>query len=394
MRLAFYAPLKSPRHPTPSGDRTIARLLLAAWRRQGATVELASELRARVAKPDPVLQQRTATRAGTIATRLIERYRARPKAERPQAWFTYHCYYKAVDWIGPKVAAALDIPYLITEASHAPKRAKDDWAFNHRGAEAAIKAADRIFCLNPADQACLADVTSRRRLVNLPPFLDLAAYAPLPPDHAAARRELARRHRLDPTGTWLLAVGMMRPGDKLASYQELAASLMKLRRRDWRLLIVGDGDARKEVEAAFAGRADQVHFLGRQDPSVMPDYYAAADLLVWPAVNEAFGMALLEAQACGLPVLAGAVGGVPAVIADGTNRRPQTGWLAPPHDPAAFAALLRQALDSDLPAIGRDARRMIVEQHDIAQAAALLGDNLQQLFAGRKARRTTTMGAQ
>ncbi len=69
----------------------------------------------------------------------------------------------------------------------------------------------------------------------------------------------------------------------------------------------------------------------------------AADLFVWPAINEAFGMALLEAQACGTPVIAGASGGVPAIIADG-----ETGWLSPPGDVAAFAADVDFALEREL----------------------------------------------
>jgi glycosyltransferase involved in cell wall biosynthesis len=371
-RIAFYAPLKSPRHPTPSGDRTIARLLLAAWRRQGANVELASQLRARIAVPDPTAQLRLASRAKVTAERLIATYRRRPKAERPRAWFTYHCYYKAVDWIGPVVADALDIPYLLAEASHAPKRAGGDWGINHRGAEAAIKAADRIFCFNPNDKLCLLPLVGKRRLIDLPPFLDLAQFAPMIPDRSIIRAKLARRHKLDPKPRWLLAVGMMRPGDKLASYQELAAALTALKRRDWRLLIVGDGPARGEVRKAFAGLADQVHFLGAQPPEKLVDYYAATDLLVWPAVNEAFGMALLEAQACGLPVLAGTFGGVAAIIATGDRNHPRTGWLAPPHEPAVFATLIDDALDSDLAAIGAAARRSVERHHDIGSAAAIL----------------------
>jgi len=381
MRIAFYAPLKSPRHPTPSGDRTIARLLLAAWRRQGATVELASQLRARIATPDPLLQRRMAARAAATAERLIAGYRRRPKAERPDAWFTYHCYYKAVDWIGPSVAAALDIPYLLAEASHAPKRADGDWDINHRGSEAAIKAAQQIFCFNPNDKRCLAPLVGKNRLIDLPPFLDLASFAPVVPDRLLSRSKLARRHHLDPQAHWLLAVGMMRHGDKLASYRELATALTRLRRGNWHLLIIGDGPARAEVRTAFAALGDRVHFLGSQAPEKLMVYYAAADLFVWPAVNEAFGMALLEAQACGLPVLAGTFGGVPAII--DTTDRTRTGWLAPPHEPAVFAKLIGTALESNLAAIGTAARRSIERGHDIDSAATILRTSLDKLVKRR-----------
>ena len=171
-RILFYAPLKPPTHPVPSGDRTMARLLVLALMPAGFEIELASRLRARIAAPNR--SRRSRARPGlAIADRMIDRARALPKAKRPNAFFTYHLYYKAVDWIGPRVADALDIPYLVAEASHAPKRATDAWAFNHAGAESAIAAADAIFCLNPNDKECLALVTEKRALIDLPPFLDL-----------------------------------------------------------------------------------------------------------------------------------------------------------------------------------------------------------------------------
>jgi glycosyltransferase involved in cell wall biosynthesis len=366
-RIAFYAPLKSPDHPIPSGDRTMARLLIAAWRRQGAQIDIPTRLRARIAAPDPAAQQRLAERAAAEAEKLIAHYRAEMPDWRPQAWFTYHLYYKAVDWIGPKVAAALGIPYLLAEASHAPKRAIGDWAFNHAGAAQAISAAAAIFCLNPADKACLAPLVGTARLVDLPPFLDLAAFAPTVPDKAESRRRIADASGIDPARRWLLAVGMMRAGDKLASYRQLATALSAIRARDWHLLVIGDGPAREEIARFFAPFADRVTLLGAKTAEDLPLHYAAADLLVWPAVNEAFGMALLEAQACGLPVLAGAVGGVPAILRDG-----ETGWLVPPGDPAAFSAKLDHLLDLDLAAVGRRARCHIEAHHDIATAAGVL----------------------
>src|SRR4051812_18684718 len=99
MRIAFYAPLKAPDHPVPSGDRTIARLLIAAMRKGGAEVELASRIRSRLGDADEAAQQAMAKKGETAAKRLIAKYRALPKRQRPQAWFSYHLYYKAVDWI-------------------------------------------------------------------------------------------------------------------------------------------------------------------------------------------------------------------------------------------------------------------------------------------------------
>src|SRR5262249_36419252 len=135
-----------------------------------------SRIRTRISEPDEAAQQAMAKKGAAAAKRLVAKYRARPKRDRPQAWFSYHLYYKAVDWIGPWVARALDIPYFIAEASHAPKRAEGPYAFSHVAAERAIGAADGIFCLNPVDRGCLAPLVGKKRLIDLPPFLDLVGF--------------------------------------------------------------------------------------------------------------------------------------------------------------------------------------------------------------------------
>ncbi len=365
-RIAFYAPLKPADHRIASGDRTLARLFQAALTGAGFEVIVASRLRTRLAKPDPRRMKLLHDRAEEIARRLIRHWRLLPPKERPAAWFTYHVYYKAVDWIGPKVARALSIPYVIAEASHAPKRGVGPWAFNHEGAQSAIAAADAILCLNPADKECLRDIVPRRKLVDLPPFLDLAALEV--PARPKARQILAARHGLDQAMPWLLAVGMMRKGDKLASYRVLGQAFKITGLRRAALLVAGDGPARRQVMAALAGLPLKVIRAGLLAPQELRLYYAACDLLVWPAINEAFGMALLEAQACGLPVLAGASGGVPAILAD-----KKTGFLAAPGDSRAFARTLRRALKSDLPAMGEAAKRRALGRHGMERAARQLG---------------------
>jgi len=386
--------MKPPTHAVPSGDRRMARLLMAALARAGHRVELASRLRSYDGAGDPARQAAIAGRASGIAARLVRRYRARPPAQRPAAWFTYHLYYKAPDWLGPAVADALAIPYLVAEASHAPKRAGGPWAPGHAAAADAIARAAAIFTLNPADAECLAALAGAGRVVRLPPFLDAALPSPersrsgfaqaggqAPPPRAAARAVLAGRFGLDPRRTWLLAVAMMRAGDKLASYRLLGQALRRLRDLDWQLLAVGDGPARDAVEAALAGL--DVRYAGAQAGQDLAAFYAAADLCVWPAVNEAYGMALLEAQAAGLPVVAGAAGGVAAIVADGA-----TGLLASAGDEAAFAAALRRLIldPARRAAMGAAARAKAAREHDIATAAAILDAELRRACAAAKHR--------
>lgn len=377
MRIAFYAPLKAPSHPVPSGDRRMARLLVAALTRAGHTVRLASRLRSYDGEGNPGRQRELQRQGEEAAARLIARYRSLDEEQRPQLWFTYHPYYKAPDWIGPAVSHALDIPYVAAEASHAPKRADGPWALGHAAAATAIMAADRVLCLNPVDVAGLAPlVRDRSRLVTLPPFLDDAAYGEV--DRAAARRDLAARWAIDPGPPWLLTVAMMRPDAKLQSYRVLGEALGHLLDRPWRLIVVGDGKARAEVQAALARLDDRVTWAGALAAEELPPVYAAADLFAWPAINEAYGMVLLEAQASGLPVVAGSTGGVPSIVADG-----ETGLLTRPGDPLSFAAAVSRLLgDAALRGVmGQAARRAVATRHSMAAAAALLDRTLTAVLA-------------
>src|SRR5947207_9607245 len=150
MRIAFYAPLKPPGHPTPSGDRRLARLFLEALRRAGHRPFVASRLRSFDGDSDARHQARVAAVGRRSAERLRRRWRQTPETA-PQLWFTYHLYYKAPDWLGPEVSAALGIPYVVAEASHAAKRAGGPWALGHRAVERAIRRADAVIGLNSAD---------------------------------------------------------------------------------------------------------------------------------------------------------------------------------------------------------------------------------------------------
>jgi glycosyltransferase involved in cell wall biosynthesis len=390
MRIAFYAPLKPPTHPIPSGDREVGRLILAALRRAGHEPELAARLRSRDGAGDPARQAAFAEIGEQIARRLIRRYGARPRAQRPAAWITYHLYYKAPDWIGPAAARALDLPYIVVEASHAPKRAASAWAAGHMAVEAAIRRADAVVQLNPADVECIRPLLAGPdKLVMLKPFLDGAPYRAAARERDAHRLRLAQRQNLDPAKPWLLAVGMMREGEKLASYRLLGDALGWIGRLEWELIVIGDGAARAAVEAALAplGR-ERIRFAGLLAREHLPEIYAAADLLVWPAIGEAYGMAILEAQAAGLPVIAGDSGGVSGIVADGA-----TGRLLPPGDAPAFANAVDLAIAD--PATrrkwARAAIRKILTEHDLEGAARTLDGLLRRLAPGKAERETASL---
>lgn len=384
MRIAFYAPLKPPDDPIPSGDREMARRLIQALEACGHEVTLASRLRSRDASGDAARQQRLRTLGAALAARLVRRVTAGPPDARPQAWLTYHLYYKAADWLGPAVADALGIPYVIAEASFAPKRAGGPWDVGHRGAEAAIGKADAVVAFNRIDMACVHPLMRPgASLEFLPPFTDTAPFTAAAAARARHRAEAAERYGLDPAAPLLLAVAMMREGDKLASYDVLARALARLAGRPWQLLVIGDGPARETVTGRFAAIGPgRVVFAGEAAPAALPAIYAAADLLVWPAVREAYGMALLEGQAAGLPVVAGRAGGVPGIVRDG-----ETGLLTEEGDAAAFADAIAALLDapSRRGAMSVRACQVAARDHGLAAAGRRLSGILSTAAAERSA---------
>ena len=369
MRIAFYAPLKAPDHPTASGDRLIAGLLVRALVHAGHEVEAASRLRTFDGAGDGRLQLRLARAARAQAGELLGRWLGSSRA--PRCWFTYHLYHKAPDWIGPRVSARLGIPYVVAEASHAPKRARGRWRHGHQAVAAALARADRVITLNPDDVPGLERLLGERApIVRLAPFLDLSAVAPLG-SRARRRARIARLACADPSAPLLACVAMMRGGRKAESFRLLARALERIAHVPWHLLVVGGGPARAEVEAAFAKlrAAGRVTLLGPRSPPAPHGIVGACDLFVWPALGEPLGMAMLEAQALGVPVVAGDARGVGAVVAHGEG-----GWLVPEGDEAAFADAVERALadPATLAAAGAAARDRVRAEHGLETAARRL----------------------
>jgi len=377
MRIAFYAPLKSPTHGTPSGDRRVAGLFMDALARAGHQVELVSTFRSYDSAGDPVRQAGLREQGIALGRRLGTQWRDGPAAARPDLWFTYHAYYKSPDWLGPEASGVLGIPYVVAEASHAAKRAGGPWDIGHRGALESIRRADLLLCPTHDDVEGLRSVVAApERVAWMPPFLDPVMFRAAAGERLAHRARLASAHGLDADVPWIAVVAMMRDGDKLASYRMLAGALGRLRDLRWRLLVAGDGTARAAVESALEasipGRAVVLGALGMAEIAPLN---AASDICVWPAVNEAYGMAMLEAQAAGLPVVSCATRGVPDVVEHG-----RTGLLAPAGDEAALAALVRELLmDAGRRARLSDAAAAFIasDRSIIAAAARLRG-----LFAG------------
>lgn len=318
MRIALFTPLKPIDDPVPSGDLVMARQIRAALGALGHVVETPTRLRLWIPTPDAA-PARLADAAAEI-TRLTRLWQETPN-QRPDFWLTYHVYHKAPDTLGPALSDRFGLPYAAIEASRALKRSQGPWASCFAAADRALSRADAVAALHVEDAEGLAPVVAPERLVRLAPFRETALFS-----------AAAARHQPVPADqpVRLVTVAMMRDDVKLCSYRLLADALARIADRPWTLTVIGDGPARAEVTGLFA--PERTRFLGALTPAEIAAAFTEADLFVWPALSEAFGMALIEAQAAGLPVVAGRTGGVPEVVADG-----ETGLLPPVGDADAFA---------------------------------------------------------
>ena len=112
------------------------------------------------------------------------------------------------------------------------------------------------------------------------------------------------------------------------------------------VFIIGgaSGSGTEEIErlkelVSWLGISDVVRFLPPVPRAELPNWYRAADLVCVPSYSESFGLVALEAQACGTPVVATAVGGLRTAIADGIS-----GVLVDGHDPRAWSSVLSRLL--------------------------------------------------
>ena len=140
----------------------------------------------------------------------------------------------------------------------------------------------------------------------------------------------------------------------------LEAMPQVLERHSSELRILGAGSRADEyAELARAlGIEEEVHFVGHVDHGMLPKYYAAADLFVLPSRMDNFPLVLVEAMACGLPVVATRVGGIPEVVEDGV-----TGLLVPPNDSRALAEAINSLLDDPqrMRSMGVEGRQRVME---------------------------------
>jgi glycosyltransferase involved in cell wall biosynthesis len=223
----------------------------------------------------------------------------------------------------------------------------------------------RIIAISPRLREEIANygVTKKERIEVIPLGLDLEAFASQPRATGDFRRTLGLPAEAKLVG----AVGRLVPIKNIPLLLE-AAALAREQDPEIRVVLVGDGELREELEARVEalGLADAVVFAGwRRD---LARVYADLDVVVISSDNEGTPASLIEAMATGCPVVATRVGGVPDLVADG-----ETGRLVPSGDREALAgALLALFQEPERTAQMADlARRRVLERH---QAKRLVAD--------------------
>jgi glycosyltransferase involved in cell wall biosynthesis len=153
-------------------------------------------------------------------------------------------------------------------------------------------------------------------------------------------------------GLAVLHVGRIAPEKNLPLLLR-AFALIRAAHPQARLILVGDGPSRADLQSSGAGH----HFAGMRTGTDLAAHYASADLFLFPSLTETFGNVVPEAMASGLPVVAFDCAAAAELIRDRSN-----GWLAPPGDEAAFVAAALAAADAPPELrreIGHHARRAV-----------------------------------
>ncbi|MBM3949040.1 MAG: glycosyltransferase family 1 protein [SAR202 cluster bacterium] len=179
---------------------------------------------------------------------------------------------------------------------------------------------------------------SPAKITVVPPGVDLALFRPM--DKSEARRGLGIQE-----SQVVLYVGRLEPLKGIDILIQAAAQLDG--REDTRVLVVGGnrkGDrlvGKLKAQAEDLGIGQKVTFTGPVAQSELPRYYNAADVFVLPSHYESFGLAALEAMACGVPVVVSRVGGLTTFISDGKE-----GYLIPWRCPDPFAQRIEVLLSN------------------------------------------------
>ncbi|UCD79420.1 MAG: glycosyltransferase family 4 protein, partial [Desulfobacterales bacterium] len=295
-------------------------------------------------------------------------------------WLTYHSYYKAPDLLGPAVTGKLKIPYVIFQGIYSTKRrrrwiTKPGFYLN----QSTLRCADHVFVNKSVDLLNLKRLLPASRLTYVAPGI-------IPADFSfdnEARRELRKQWNVADEPV-IFSAAMFRQDVKTEGLTWVIRACGELSSQglNFRLIIAGDGREREKLQR-LAGEhlSGRVHFVGKIPRADMYRFYSAADLFVFPGIRESLGMVYLEAQSCGLPVIAFKNAGVPEAVQDG-----KTGILLPMYALEPFVdAIKRLMTDKRLrQQMGLAAKSYVREFHDLNKNYQQLEESLKSIAQQRR----------
>lgn len=220
------------------------------------------------------------------------------------------------------------------------------WVYTQTVGRGIFTLADRVVCLGDYLKTDLGEFVDNSKIDVIPNGIDTEYFDYENRVNTTERTDLLYVGRLDPVKN---VTGIV---DALAILEERAPD-------EYRLTVVGSGSRRTECERLIEkyGLTEKVNFEGWQDD--VRTYYRNHDILVLPSLSEGLSNVLLEAQACGLPVVSTDVGGTSEVVAAGKVVRPD--------DPTALADGIETVKKMNMETASRRAREHIVANYNYEQ---------------------------
>ena len=313
--ILFYAPFKPLGHQDPSGDLVTATEIVSYLAGRGHQVIQASSLRCRWIYWKPWLWPKLLAEKRRMVRRFCD--------SDVDLWLTYHSYYKAPDLLGSYVSQKINVPYVIFQGIYSTKRRRrlktlPGFYLNKR----ALCAARHVFANKTLDWVNLKRLLPTERISYVSPGIHPADF------HFDGQARQALRNQWDAgDGPVAFSAAMFRADVKTEGLIQVIRACGDLvrRGRTLRLVIAGDGKQRDYLKRLAAGQlGKRAIFVGKIPRNQMYRYYSACDLFVFPGIRESLGLVFLEAQSCGLPVVAFNNAGVPDAVKDGV-----TGILVP-----------------------------------------------------------------
>lgn len=319
-----------------------------------------------------------------IKNRLLERYAHReprilPFADRLQHFDLIQTWELFTDWTEEAVNAGsrFRIPVSVMVWDNIPFNMETSSAIRRRKQRVIASATMFFVYTERSRRTLLLEGVAEDRIIRINPGVDVELFVPGQADRAA--------WGIEEDTLVLLFVGWFLPRKGLDVLLFALHELVhhtRLEKRDIRLLIVGSGPGRERVEQLIERLGLRQHclFIGSRPYSEMPSLYRLADIFVFPSVptpqwQEQFGMALLEAMACGIPTVAAASGAIPEIAGDAALLC-QTADFVALHD-----ALEKMISDANFrTSLGQAARLRVETYFDVRKTAAELAAAYERLL--------------